>query len=111
VARIGELDQMVQVQARLAGQDDLGQASGAWSTVATMWARVRPVGGREAFADGQMQATATVEFLVRHRSWITAEHRLVWRGEPYEIVQPPQDEKGHGEWLPIICTKGLRDGR
>jgi SPP1 family predicted phage head-tail adaptor len=110
VARIGELDQMVQVQARLAGQDDLGQASGAWSTVATMWAKAEPLSGREYFAAGQMQSLVTVKFTVRYRNTITELHRVVWRGEPYAIVSPPIDVDGQRLWLELMCTKGVNDG-
>lgn len=111
MARIGELDQLIQIQARQPGQDALGQQLDSWSTVAAVWAQARSVDGREAFAEGQMQATATVEFTVRYRPWITSAHRVLWRGEPYDIVKPPMDDDGHREWLPIMCTKGLRDGR
>ena len=43
---IGQLDQRLTLQSRSAGVDVLGQASGAWVTVATVWGRARPVRSR-----------------------------------------------------------------
>lgn len=107
----GLLTQRLTLQQRTATTDGLGQAAGAWQDVATVWARAQPLRGREFFAAGQLQAVAEVKFTVRWRSDITAAWRVVWRGQPHDIVAPPIDVEGRREWLELMCAQGVRDGR
>lgn len=107
----GELNQRVTLQARAAGQDVLGRPSGAWQDQFTVWAKAEPIRGREFFAQGQMQAEVTVRFVIRYRADVHERLRVVWRGEPYEIVSPPIDTDGAREVLELMCSHGVRDGR
>ena len=46
----GQLDQRITLQQRSAGADVLGQPSGAWADVASVWAKARPLRSREVSA-------------------------------------------------------------
>jgi len=96
----GDLRERITLQARAAGQDVLGRPSGAWVDQITV-----------AFAQGQMQAEVTVRFVIRYRADVHERLRVVWRGEPYEIVSPPIDTDGAREVLELMCVHGARDGR
>lgn len=113
VARIhaGLLTQRVTLQSRAAGADVLGQPSGAWATVAEVWARARPLRSRELFAAGQVQNITDVEFTIRWRSDIRSTWRVLWRGVPHDITGEPIDVDGQGVWLELLCASGVRDGR
>lgn len=107
----GQRDQLITIEARAAGQDALGQANGSWATYATLWASARPMTGREQFASGQMQAQAPVTFRTDYRTDILPTMRVVWNGQPHEIVSPPLDVDGAHVDLELVCVAGQRDGR
>lgn len=104
----GYLDQRLTLQQRAAGQDALGDASGAWQTVATVWAHAKPLRGREFFAAGQLQAALDVQFTIRYRADVATTWRVLWRGVPHEIVSPPIDVDGRREYLELMCASGIR---
>lgn len=107
----GDLRERITLQARAAGQDVLGRPSGAWVDQFAVNAKAEPIRGREFFAQGQMQAEVTVRFVIRYRADVHERLRVVWRGEPYEIVSPPIDTDGAREVLELMCVHGARDGR
>jgi len=45
--KIGKLDKRITLQSRSATLDDYGQELNSWSDIATVWANVKPLGGRE----------------------------------------------------------------
>ena len=107
--RAGDLNQRITLQSRLPGQNVLGEATGSWADVATVWAQAQPLRGREWFAAGQMQQSTDVRFRIHWRSDVTQSMRLVWRGEPYSI-DGVIDVDGGRHTLEIMATKGIRDG-
>lgn len=107
----GKLDQRVTLQESTPTTDGFGQDVPAWSDVATVWARVEPLRGREFFQAGQMQASADVRITIRYRAGLNERMRVMWRGAPHEIVSPLIDVGGQQETLEIMCATGIRDGR
>lgn len=105
------LDQQITIQQRAGGVDALGQASETWNAVYTsIWASAEPLTGREFFAAGQTQAEVTTRFRVRYRADIAPTMRVVWRGQPYDIVAV-LDREGAKHMLELMCVSGGRDGR
>lgn len=107
----GALDQRLTLQQRVAGANALGEASGAWVDVATVWGSAQPLRSRELFAAGQAQSITDVRFAIRWRADVQSTWRVVWRGEPHDIVGAPIDVDGRRRTLELMCTTGLRDGR
>lgn len=107
----GELDQRLTLQQRAGGTDVLGQPSGAWQDVATVWGRARPLRSRELFAAGQVQNVSDVEFTIRFRADVQANWRVLWRGVPHDITGRPIDVKGQRTHLELLATSGVKDGR
>jgi SPP1 family predicted phage head-tail adaptor len=106
-----DLDQRITLQERLAGQDVLGNASGAWQDVVTVPGKVRPLRSRELFAAGQMQNVSDVEFTLRYRSGVTSNMRVVWRGKAHDITGEPIDVDGQRQWLQLLASTNIRDAR
>lgn len=104
----GMLDQRITIQARAAGQDALGNASGAWTDVATVWARARPLRSRELFAAGQTQNVSDVEFTIRWRADVTHAMRIMWRGVAHEITGAPIDVDGQRQWMELLASSDIR---
>lgn len=106
----GVLDQRVTLQRQVAGIDGYGQASTSWATVATVWARVQPLRGREFFAAAQMQAEVSTKISIRWRAGVAPTMRVLWRGLAHEIVSVIEPD-GARTVLELMCLQGVRDGR
>ena len=52
---IGKLNKRITLQSRSATLDDYGQELNSWSNVATVWANIRPVGGREKLRQFELE--------------------------------------------------------
>lgn len=93
--RAGELDTLVTIKASTDGVDSEGGVTKTWdTTVGTGWFRVRPVGGTERPASGQVEAMGEYEFLGRYTSAVRPDMQLVVGARTFAIrsVQPiPRD--------------------
>jgi SPP1 family predicted phage head-tail adaptor len=108
----GIFDQRIQLQTRAPGTNALGERTGAWQTVATVWAAVEPVRSRETVAlGGTAVALHDVKFTIRYRADVTGAWRILWRNRPYEIQGDPVDVAAARDRLELLATAGVRDGR
>lgn len=107
--RAGLLDQRVTLQSRSEAADAMGQATITWVDIATVWAQVQALRGREFFAAAQVQAEHTLKVRIRYRADVNETCRLVWQGNHHDItgVIPV----GRKEMLEIMCVQGVKDGR
>jgi SPP1 family predicted phage head-tail adaptor len=107
----GPRDNRITLQQRAPGANVLGERTGAWADVITVWASARPVRTRDRVA---LAGAAITEMdVVFELDWraIDSAWRVVWRNEPYEIVGEPVDVRGAKRVLELNCTKGVRSGR
>jgi head-tail adaptor len=76
----GALTQRVLVQRRAATRDDLGGASGAWTTIATLWAAIEPI-TPASWGEGDLPAAAPRwRATIRAAADVAIGDRLQWRG-------------------------------
>lgn len=99
--RAGLLDRRVALERRIDVTDDSGQAIDHFVRVATVWARVEPLAGREGFGQQQFVATGDLRFTIRWRNDVTPLHRIVHGGVPYDVVSVAAD--GRHEALLIVA--------
>lgn len=104
------LNQRITIQHRTMGKDALGQESETWTDVCTVWAEMEPLTGRTLFAAQQANSLVTVRGRIRYRPDVLAGMRALWRGQPHGI-EAALDEKGSRQWLQLMCTAGVGDGR
>jgi SPP1 family predicted phage head-tail adaptor len=83
---IGALRHRVQLQARQAVVDDFGEPVPNWTTLATVWAHVELMGGRELFAAQQIFPEANASITIRYRSGIDTTMRVLWGSRAFDIV-------------------------
>ena len=102
------LRERVTIQRRGEGVDALGQPLTAWTDVATVWAAVETISGREAHVAMQMGAQISYRVIVRSSVDIRATDRIVWgaRVLTVEAVLPHQDREQHV----VLVSEGSRDG-
>ena len=112
IVSAGELDQRITVEQKTSTQATNGEPVTTWAPVAELWAKVQQLTGREQMAAQQVQSPADARFVIRRRSGITPDlHRIVWRGQPYDITGQPAEVGPRREWLEIMATAGVRDAR
>lgn len=102
------LRERVTIQRRSAAVDALGQPVASWIDVATVWAAVETISGREAHVAVQMSAQISYRVIVRSSVDIRATDRITWgaRVLTVEAVLPHQDRQQHV----VLVSEGLRDG-
>lgn len=106
----GQLNQRVILQQRANGVDAAGQPSTTWQDVATVWAKVQPLRGRDFLAAAQAQATFDARVHIRWRAGVVATMRLMWGTQPLEIVGEPINVDGRNREIELMCTHGVRAG-
>jgi len=107
----GRLTRRITLQQKIAsGQDAYGVPSTTWQDVATVWAAVEPISGREFWAQQQVQAEATIRIWIRYRIGITADMRAVMGERVFALVAPPIDWRDRHEYLQLMCSEGVLDG-
>jgi len=108
----GELRDRITLEQKTVTQAANGEPFTTWAILGVLYARVQQLTGRDQIAAQQVQYPADVRIVIRHRAGLTPEdHRITWRSQPYEIVGQPAQVGPRGEWLEIMATHGVRDGR
>lgn len=105
----GMLDQRVTLQSKSVSRAANGEEVVTWVDVATLWAAVAQLRGREYFAAAQMQDAVDVKATIRYRSGVTRDQRLLWNGAPLDIVSVIA--VGRNEQLELMCISGVRNGQ
>lgn len=83
--RPGELTERVTLQTKSRAEDGMGGFVEAWVDTATVWALVRPMSGKERAWGEQQQASANYLVVIRYRSGLHEQQRIVWRGTSLNI--------------------------
>jgi SPP1 family predicted phage head-tail adaptor len=80
-----ELDQRVTIQRETREDDGQGGAVLSWKDIATVWAHVRPMSGRERERAGAVNAEARYLIVIRYRNDIDESDVVVWNGKRFNI--------------------------
>lgn len=107
----GKMSERVTFQAKSVTRNSLGEEVVTWADVATVWAEVRPLRGREFYAANQTQQVVDVRFMVRARAGLTVDMRLLWKTTPYDITGMIPGTGPYEGTLEIMATNGVRNGR
>ena len=96
----GELDRRITLQTGSATPDsDYGGPSEATATLATRWAKVRPLSASEKAAAGMDVGTAALEFTVRWDSTVDAAldsaDRISYDSRSFDIRGVTESDEGH----------------
>lgn len=85
---IGERRHRVVFETATVVQDAFGEPDQTWSTLATRWAVVLPMKGKERFSANQVQADVDHRIVCRYDSTMSAlvpGDRATWSGHVYDI--------------------------
>lgn len=107
--RVGELDQRIAFQKKTETPDGFGGSSVVWADIdslANVWAHVRAKSGRERLEADRVEASANYIFIIRNRSDLSEDMRIVWDGTPYNIRSLLQ-AKSRAMYLEIDAERGV----
>lgn len=99
----GSLNRRITLQAPVVTRDAYGGAVTTWSDVATVWAAVIPMRGRELFAAQQVVALAEIKIRMRYRAGVDEAMRIVFDGKHYGIQHIA--EIGYRDGLELLVSK------
>lgn len=110
--KAGRLKRRVTFQRSETHQGQAGEVIHSWVDIATVWAEIKTISGRELMKAGTVYADATVRIWTRFRDDITADNRILYpspntRGMVYGIVAviPDADRTR----LELLCKGGVID--
>ena len=98
----GRLNKRITIQSPATGQDATGEPTTGWTDVATVWASIVDVSGREYVAAGGLQNSAQTKITIRYRSGIVPSMRVVHGSDAYNVEAVlGQDRRG----LLLMCSR------
>lgn len=107
--RLGPLRNRINIQSRVSGVDAFGEESQAWTTIATVWASVEPLSGRELLSSQQIQGETTHRIRMRYLSGVTVGSRVLFNLRPFD-VRSVINKNESGAFLELLCTEGPTNG-
>lgn len=99
----GRLDQRVTIERATEGQDEWGQPMPeTWAPIATVWAAVEPLNGREFFAASTTVAEVETRIRIRYRPGLSVTDRINHEGALHNIQTVINPRSGNRE-LVLMC--------
>jgi SPP1 family predicted phage head-tail adaptor len=88
----GKLDRRIALQSATVTNDaNYNEEDLTWATYATVWARMEFHKSDEGEGQSREYAEMGLYFTIRHRTDVTAEHRIVYESNNYEIIGRPRE--------------------
>lgn len=99
---IGAMRHRVTIQRLTQVQDEAGQVQDQWVDVATVWAAIEGLGGREYWAAQQTVSHADHRITIRWRPDVTAAMRVVHGTRAFDVQAVIDD--GRRRWLELLAS-------
>ena len=105
----GKLNKRVTIQSAVEAIDDYGEAKKVWSDVATVWAHVKNVNGREFIKSNVALSEVSTSIRIRKRKGLDSSMRVIFNDEKYQIVAVLPDEETN-DYLDLACKRWVEHG-
>ena len=102
----GEMNERIQIIRETRTSDGAGGQTLSLTTLASVWAHVRPRSGREMERFDRVNASAMYLFVIRYRTDVEESDRVLWKGEYYNIRYIAQGT-GRALYLEIDAERGV----
>jgi len=114
VLSAGQLNHRIRIQQPTTVKDSLGAPTQVWADVATVWADIQPLSGREARIADRVAAELTHQITVRHRPDLNdpqavSRMRVLFRGRTFAIHAALNDDEANVSVI-LLASEGIRDG-
>jgi SPP1 family predicted phage head-tail adaptor len=107
--RSGALRHRVLLQSRVETQDATGDPVVTWSDVATVWAEILPLSGREVRVENTILAEVNMKIRIRFYPGVIPKMRAVHEGVNYDITYVQNMAQMDRE-LVLWCESGKNNG-
>ncbi|MES2625895.1 MAG: phage head closure protein [Pseudomonadota bacterium] len=109
----GDLRHKVQIQEPGDPTQDpnTGEQTFEWETVASVWAQIVPMSGREFIAASAEQSEVQGRIVIRYREGVDATMRIVYRNKYYNIKAVLPDAESGKEHLTLMVSEGVTLGQ
>ena len=110
----GQLPRRLVIQSKATGPDTFGGAPATWTDVATVWARIEPLTGRELMSAQTISTEISHKITMRYQSaWANpktvAGYRAVYGGRVVDIHASMNEFEGN-ERITLLAAEGLTNG-
>jgi SPP1 family predicted phage head-tail adaptor len=115
--KIGRLDKRVSIQRRSSTKDDYGQEIDSWTTIAQVWAQVKPLGGKERMRNTAMVVesilthTVTVRYSATLMPPLEADAWRILYGSRFFNISTSRDVDEDRRFIEFDCTEGSINGQ
>jgi len=99
----GELNKRITLQAKSVEDNSIGGYTETWNDLATVWASVEPLQGKELLQAQQMNSVVSTKIKIRYRKGITSDMRISYGGKYYNIKGNPINPGMRNEELHLMC--------
>lgn len=105
----GALRDRITIKRETNTPDCSGGYDRSWSELATVWANVTSLNGREAVLGHVLQGVSTFQIIIRHRTDIEPAMQILW-GSRELNVHSAEDKTGTRQWTTIIASTEAAQG-
>jgi SPP1 family predicted phage head-tail adaptor len=107
----GELRERVTIRRQSNSKNPkTGGLERSWATVATVWAKIRSLNGKEAVIGEVLSGVSVFEVIIRHRTDVAASDQVLWNGRELNVLTPPEDRSGRKQWLWMTASTQTPQG-
>jgi SPP1 family predicted phage head-tail adaptor len=85
--------------------DPIGQPIKGWALVASTWASVEPLQGREFIAAQAAQSEVTIRLRLRYLSGVDSSCRVLLPGDRTLNIVAVIDERNRHRWMQLMCRE------
>lgn len=103
---IGRLRHRITLMRQVNEINDYGATITEWKSVATVWAEVKPLSGREYFSAQQVQSEITTQIWLRHLDGIKPSMRVKFGERFLEIVAVLNTQERNVS-LQLMCKEAV----
>lgn len=100
----------VQIQSPSGTADAYGERTTTWTTVATVWAAIMPLGARELLAAGAIHGELTHRVQVRYTAALAAADsswRILYGSRVLVLTGPPRNINEGNRIIEFLCAEGV----
>jgi SPP1 family predicted phage head-tail adaptor len=97
-----KMDERVAIQSRVMTPNEFGEQVLTYTTLATVWAEVKPMTGNERLLANAIYATAQFKIRIRYRADFNETAQIQWRGTNYDILHIA-DYRREGERVLLVA--------
>lgn len=104
--RIGTLRHRITIQNKTTIKDTVGQEKETWVDLATVWASIEPLKGREYFAAHAVNAENTIKIRIRYYPGLKPTHRIKYGTRIFDIQSVINVDERNIEMI-LMCVEVL----